>query len=494
MAGQSLANIFRMVMFVIIFIVLLNLISADGYSQANKYMDISMGDGHALALGSDGTVWAWGAHYAGQCGVEFNNPNNIIITPVKVGKLDDVKDIAAGRGFSLALKNDGTVWAWGNNRFGTLGDSRKSTQSPDNRYFEPSIIPGLTNIIAIDASEDYAMALKDDGTVWAWGNNGFCQLGSNAAADGNLDDFISDPHLVTGLSNVEAIACGPMNAIAITEDGTVWLWGRRAYILGERFLSINTLGTPTPGIISSIDSAISAAAGETHAIILKNDGTVWASGDNFRGKLGNGSENYQTISGEFTFVPVEVPGLDDVIAIDAGIEHSIALLANGSVVAWGGNEMGQIGDGTKKDRNRPFLLPLKNAVKISAAGLDTMVLDASGNIWISGDNTWGQVGNAAYTDQQITRYPAYVTAPVMADFSAYSWPTVVQNVNINDSMPTPFPNPNTQPTLAIDASIGNHSSPTTFQNDYGNLNPLMFVTISIVIVFIAIFAYWAFKR
>jgi alpha-tubulin suppressor-like RCC1 family protein len=454
-----------------------------------------MGDGHALALRSDGTVWAWGGNYAGQCGIVVNDTSRVVYTPVQVSGLDDVKSIAAGRGFSLALKDDGTVWAWGDNSYGTLGDSRKSNKHPDNTYPEPSMIPGLTRIIAIDANEDYAMALKDDGTVWAWGNNGFSQLGNANKPGINIDDFVSDLHVVTALSDVKAIACGPVNAIAIKKDGSVWLWGRRDYILGERFLSIFTSGTSIPGILDDVGDVISAAAGETHAIILKNDGTLWAWGDNWRGKLGNGSKNYHSLSGELTMIPIQVPGLYNVVAIDAGIEHSVALLADGSVVAWGGNEMGQIGDGTKEDRNSPVLLPLANTVKISAAGLDTMVLDASGNIWMSGDNTWGQVGNNSYTDHQIIRYPAYVMSPVMVDFSAIFGPPVVPGKgDDNVSTPTPVPDDNTQSTATPNAGNNSEGTPIPLQEDGGNINTLLLATAGIAVLIIAFFVYWAIKK
>ena len=483
--------------FAVTFFILFNVMNITGSTASLKgeFVDISLGDGHALALRSDGTVWAWGANYAGQCGVEFNDTSHVVYTPVQVSGLDAVKAIAAGRGFSLALKNDGTVWAWGDNRYGTLGDSQKSNKYPDNMYPEPSMVPGLTQIIAIDANEDYAMALKDDGTVWAWGNNGFGQLGSGITTGMNIDAFTSDPHAVMELSDVKAIACGPVNAIAIKKDGTVWLWGRRDYILGENFLTIHTGGTSAPGIISNTNEVISADAGEGFAIALKNDGTVWAWGDNWRGKLGNGSKNYHTLSGELTMTPIQVPGLYNVKTIDTGVEHSVALLANGSVVAWGGNEMGQIGDGTKEDRNSPVFLPVINAVKISAAGLDTMILDASGNIWMSGDNTWGQVGNNSFTDHQVTRYPSYVMSPVIVDFSAIFGPPVVQGKGNDDgSTHTLVPNDNIQPTAMPNVSNNREGTPIPLNDEGGSVNPLLLATGGIVVLILAFFVYWAIKK
>jgi hypothetical protein len=258
---------------------------------------------------------------------------------------------------------------------------------------------------------------------------------------------------------------------------------------------MHNAGTTSPGKIDGINDAMSAVAGDGVAVALKSDGTVWAWGDNWRGKLGNGSKNYHVMPSDLVMTPIQVPGLSSVVAIDAGVEHSVALLADGSVVAWGGNELGQIGDGTKDDRSSPVLFPVPNVVKVSAAALDMMVLDTYGNIWVSGNNIWGQVGNNSYTAHQITRYPADVVSPVIVDFSAYFGPPVVAGKgNDNVSTPTPVPEDTTRPTASPSESNDGVGTPTPLQDDGGNMSLLIFATAGIAAAIIAFFVYWAIKK
>ena len=172
---------------------------------------VAAGYWHSLALKNDGTVWAWGNNTYGQLGAGGFEST----TPVQVTGLSGVTAIATGWFHSLALKNDGTVWAWGRNMFGQLGDGTTTSRNT------AAAVTGLSGITAITGGEDYSLALKNDGTAWAWGANYNGQLG----VDNGTTPRSLTPVRVAGLSGVTAIAGGAQHCLALKNDGTVWAWG-----------------------------------------------------------------------------------------------------------------------------------------------------------------------------------------------------------------------------------------------------------------------------
>lgn len=172
---------------------------------------ISAGGNHSLALQRDGSVLAWGYNASGQLGNGTRADGPI---PVRVGSLTGVVAVSAGYAHSLALKGDGTVWAWGSNSEGQLGDGTAVTRST-----VPVQVAGLSGVIAIAGGGYYSMALKGDGTVWTWGNNYFGELGNGTTT------YSPIPVPVNGLTGVTVIAGGGYHALALKGDGTVWAWG-----------------------------------------------------------------------------------------------------------------------------------------------------------------------------------------------------------------------------------------------------------------------------
>lgn len=173
---------------------------------------VAAGVCHSLALKSDGTLWAWGGNYYGQIG----DGTTIGRTqPVQVSILSNVVAIAAGWNQSLAIKSDGTVGAWGYNGSGELGDGTHVTR------FAPVPVSNLANVVAISAGLSHSLAVKSDGTVWAWGYNYFGQLGDGTTIDK------SAPVQVLNLSNIRAISAPGYgyHSLALKSDGTIWAWG-----------------------------------------------------------------------------------------------------------------------------------------------------------------------------------------------------------------------------------------------------------------------------
>ena len=338
---------------------------------------IAAGYGYSLALKNDGTVWAWGDNEAGQLGDGTTTQRN---AAVQVSGLAGVSAIAAGYMHSLALKSDGTVWAWGLNNHGQLGDGTQT-----DRYI-PVQVPGLTDVIAIAAGEYHCLALKNDGTVWAWGDNEFGQLGDGSTTDRHT------PVQVSGLSGVIAVAAGGLYSLALKSDGTVWAWGDNYRgQLGDG----STTDRHTPVEVSSLTGVTAISAGYLHSVALKNDGTVWAWGYNNYGQLGDGSTTRRP-------TPVQVSGLTGVSAIEAGDQHCLALKNDGTVVAWGNNYFGQVGDGTQTNRSTPVQvsgLDGVGVVAVAAGGFHSLALKSDGTVVAWGRNLYGELGDGTTTDK-----------------------------------------------------------------------------------------------
>jgi alpha-tubulin suppressor-like RCC1 family protein len=281
---------------------------------------------HVLVL-RGGTVWAWGHNFYGQLGDGTNIGKN---KPVQVEDLMFVKDISAGGHHSMALKTDGTVWTWGTNGFGELGTG---TTTPDTSSRPVQVTP-LTGITAISAGTGHTMALKSDGTVWTWGQNSRGELGIG------VQDFVPHPTplQVSGLTNVVRIVAGDGTSYAIKGDGTVWGWGTTiSGILGDGTQNVTPRTSPIE--LTALKDTIAFGLGVASTVTLKQDGTLWSFGSNFLGRLGRGIN-----SGDTFPIPTQIPDLLGK-TVSAGYSHTLVTLPDGTVKAFGGNNSGQLGQG-----------------------------------------------------------------------------------------------------------------------------------------------------
>ena len=313
-------------------------------------------------------ISAWGNNYNGQLGDGTNGNNRT--EPVRVSGLRgaEITALAGGQGHTLALKSDGTVLAWGYNRDGELGNGTNE-DNPTPVLVKDSHGPTghLSGVRAIAAGSSHSLALKEDGTVWAWGYNSDGQLGDGTKANSTR------PVRVGKLGGVRAIAAGAFFSLALKEDGTVWAWGsntsgqdnRLSGQLGDGDIA----SSDTPLEVGGLGGVEAVAAGASHGLALKNDGTVRAWGDNFFGELGDGTKTDSP-------TPVRASDLDGVEAVEGGGSHSLALKDDGSVWAWGANDQGQLGNGTETlgsntlGVNTPAKVKDLSGVKLVAAGLD----------------------------------------------------------------------------------------------------------------------------
>jgi alpha-tubulin suppressor-like RCC1 family protein len=368
---------------------------------------VAGGQGHSLALKSDGTVWAWGLNSKGQIGDgTFGNPQKV---PKQVAGLSDVTAVAAGPLYSLVLRGDGTVWGWGYNKAGQLGNG-----GFEEREKSPVQAIGLSGVVAIAAGGGHTLALKEDGTVWAAGNNGVGQLGNNST--GQSARFIQ----TWDLGGIVAIAAGASHSLALKSDGTVWAWGsNKEGQLGDgtsnnfRTRPVSTIG---------LRGVVSLAAHEAGSLALRTDGaptgSVWAWGSNDSGQFGDGSTKDRES-------PVHV--LTGAIAIGLTTRDGALLRRekgrSNRVWAAGMNTEGQLGDGTNiRDHADPYR---KRLMMLPVERLNDVIAFATGDehlLAITGDaRVWGWGSNASFQihseDTAPTRYPVPVHGLRLADTS-----------------------------------------------------------------------------
>lgn len=337
---------------------------------------IVAGGGHSVALKSDGTVWVWGLNGNGQLGDGTTTQRT---TPVALSGLSGVVALAAGQLHTLALKSDGTVWAWGKNTNGQLGDNTTTQRTA------PVQITALSNVTAIAAGDTHSLALKSDGTVWTWGLNTQGQLGDGTTTQRKV------PVAVSGLTSVASVAAGAAHSVAIKSDGSVWAWGSNTDAqLGDG--TVLQRNTPVQNL--SVTAAIRASAGTKHTLILTSDGSIAAFGDDTDGQRGDG------VAAAFRTRAVQAGAFADVVAVDAGASHTLAVRSDGAVWSWGTNTNGQLGDGTTTERRIPVMIPSFTSVqRVSAGASHSLAVKTDGTVWAWGLNTNGQLGDGTTTQR-----------------------------------------------------------------------------------------------
>lgn len=383
---------------------------------------ISAGTAYSMVLMADGTVWTWGSNQQGKLGDgterEKDFPTRVVGTAGESALIGAV-DISAGLTHSLALLSDGTVWAWGHNNTGQFGDGTTESRAIPVQVKGPGGNGYLTDIVIIKShtGQQFSLVLGEDGTPWTWGYNSLGQLGQNHSLIKEIYPVqVKGPggdNLLTGL---KAVASGTYHAMGLHHDGNVWSWGSNSNgQLGDgtkesKPFPVQVIG---PEGIGALKNVVAISAGTYHSLALLADGTVWAWGDNGHGQLG-----VSTIP--FSYTPVQVGStegtfLSDVTAISAGGQFSLALKADGSVWAWGQNEYGQLGDNTKTNRSFPaqVLDPigegfLSGIIEISAGKSHCLALRNDGTVWTWGQNSYRYLGDGTGTHKIV---PVQVRGP-----------------------------------------------------------------------------------
>ena len=299
----------------------------------NNWVSISSGSYHNIAIKTDGTLWAWGNNSSGQLGDGTVTQRK---SPVQIGTATDWASISSGQLHNIAIKTNGTLWAWGDDSYGQLGDGLPI----GSRKYSPVQIGTATNWASISANFAQTIAIKTDGTLWAWGANTTGQLGDSTTTQR------PSPVQIGTANNWAGVSAGGNHTIAIKTDGSLWAWGANSK--GQLGNGTNTNELTPVQIVTATNWASIRASFGAYTLAIKTDGSLWAWGDNTWGTLGDGTTTNRNS-------PVQIGTANNWAGVSAGAgaQHTIAKKTDGTLWAWGSNFYGRLGDGTTTNRNSP---------------------------------------------------------------------------------------------------------------------------------------------
>jgi alpha-tubulin suppressor-like RCC1 family protein len=346
--------------------VILNSIS----TLSQCWSKIETGQANCLAIKSDNTLWSWGYNQNGQCG---NVTNTNIISPIQIGSASNWKSLTSDYGSSFFIKEDGTLWAFGNNNNGQLGLGNNINVNI------PTQVGLESNWLSISSGFEHTMAIKTDGTLWGWGKNDFGQLGGPP-----YNTSINTPMQIGTENNWQTIESAANRNFALKNDGTLWFWGDNLFpnpaiiiptqigsdtnwkvisssyyhltalktdntlwSMGFNFYGQCGVGTSNDIIVAPIQIGTSnwksISSAYYHTMGIKSDGTLWIWGRNVLYTYGNGTDTP-------SFVPLQIGSDIDWEFVAGGETNSYAIKTNGILYSTGDNNVGQIGDGTTTDK------------------------------------------------------------------------------------------------------------------------------------------------
>ncbi len=327
---------------------------------------VSAGDGQSFALKTNGTLYAWGYNGGGQLGLGDTVERH---DPTQVGTDTDWNKIYAGiSGETIGLKDDGSLWSWGNNSNGELG---LGDNDPRDEPTQIGTDTDWTNSISVSA---HVMAVKTDGTLWGWGYNEEAELGL-----GNVDPYTSPTQIGTDI-DWDIVSAGSNSTIAIKQDGSYWAWGGNTqYDLGLE-TALYTM-TPTQLDVNGTNWVqISSGGGIT--VGIRNDGTFWAWGD------------FTALGFPFIITSPFQSGEDsDWASVSFSNGRAMLIKNDGTLWGWGSNINGQLGVGDEDDRLIPTQVGIDTDWQSVSAGNATLAVKNDGTLWSWGSNDFGQLGS-----------------------------------------------------------------------------------------------------
>lgn len=427
-----------------------------------RISQVSIGGSHALALQSDGVLWAWGSNEYGQLGLSSSShrgtPQRVLYDIVEVaagadhvlvrsgndslyvwGKgssgqlgnggirssatplylLDKVSSIGSGAQHSLAFTQQGQLYIWGSNDYGQLGNGSNverlqmtplpipgEAQNPvedsiarnvyvedmssavsSALYREVEVI-GQGKIAQLTGGRNHTLLLKENGDLWAWGDNSYGQLGLGAEAA----QVVNLPQKV--MENVRAIAAGDHFSMAITLDHSLWVWGENSS--GQLGIG-HKQNRSQP--VKILDGVLAAAGGRAHMLVIMDDSSLWVAGDNALGQLGLG------IATKESLIPTKLSSQSGIIAIAAGNDHSLAVNIAGKCFGWGANDAQQLGGDGSSGANAAYPVPtlvMEEVQNVAAGDQASYLLCRDATLWTLGSKIHGQLGDEQLTGEYYT--------------------------------------------------------------------------------------------
>ncbi|MCM1123791.1 MAG: InlB B-repeat-containing protein [Eubacterium sp.] len=323
---------------------------------------LSLGSFHSAVIKENGSLWMWGSNGYGQLG---NGTTESSTVPIKI--MENVKSVSLGAYHSAAIKEDGSLWMWGRNSSGQLGNGIS-----DSYYTSVNSTPIkiMENVRFVALYADHSAAVKEDGSLWMWGSNGYGQLGNGTTESSTVPIKI--------MENVRFVSTGYDHSAAIKEDGSLWMWGSNGYgQLGNG----TTEKSITP--VKVMENVRTISLGQYCTAAIKTNGNLWMWGSNGYGQLGNGTKENST-------TPIEI--MQSVKSISLGGFLSAAIKEDSSLWMWGDNRWGQLGNGTKENSMIPVKI-IEEVKFISMIGFSSASIKADGSLWMWGSNEYGQLGN-----------------------------------------------------------------------------------------------------
>lgn len=349
--------------------------------------------GLTLVVKADGSVVGWGRDANGQP-ADPASPKRVFTTPLSVNLPGKALQVAVGESSQYALLEDGTVVSWGSNYEGQLGNGPMGASAESGRYPKSSPTPvkvtGLSGVIQIAAGMQHAIALRSDGTVWAWGRRSNGEIGDGAP--GGLSAI--GPVRVQGLEGIKQIAADGSHNLALRSDGHVMSWGLNHS--GE--LGTGTRdNTRTPVEVKGLDHVVTIAAGTGGSAAgssgaVREDGTVWMWGTGVGAITGNDPGLSPDDPGGRVLLPLQMKGVAGVTQLSIGAGHVAVLLADGTVRMWGFDGYGQTGVGTSGTssetdgayKRRPVKPAITSVANIYLGSYRSFAVRTDGTLWVWG--------------------------------------------------------------------------------------------------------------
>ena len=402
------------------------------FSFAQCWSKVAVGAEHTVAIASNGSLWAWGLNNLGQLGNGTYASSN---TPIQIGTSTDWTDIAAGGNFTVALRASGftsgnkTLWTWGSNNSQQLGGGVLAYRNyplqvgTNQKWVE--ITAGFEHVLAIQDSGD--IFSQGNRTLWAWGSNQYYQLGF----EGLPNVSVSTPFQVGTNVNWSKVSAGDEFSLARKTDGTLWSWGRNNF--GQ--LGLNSISNDVPvrtQIGISTNWSTNIASGGNFALALLSNGTLFAWGQNNFGQLGIGSTTNQM---QPTLVGTNFN------SISAGGGHSLAISVSNNIMAFGYGFFGQLGSGNNNNLNVPMQLNFLGPYsKVAASNSHSVTIKSDGTLWAFGKNSNGQLGDGTTINKNI---PTQIFCPNALEMNK-------QHREINFKI---FPNPSSNGLFSIESQF-----------------------------------------
>lgn len=359
--------------------------SLDGRAEPTLVMSsvasVSAGFFHALAIDSSGALWSWGHDAHGQLG--RGNPGTDKDEPGRVGSAEDWRMVSAGSLHSLAIKEDGSLWAWGCNEYGQLGIG---TSGLDASVSAPVRVGVDSDWLLVSAGGDFSAGIRAGGSLWLWGHDSVGQLGTGQAGVPK-----SQPTRVGETLAWASVSCGHNHVLALTDEGALYAWGDGEF--GQLGDGRSGLGAASDHPVAVITDKrfVSISAGGYHSAALDASGAAWLWGRNDYGQLGNGESGEEKLS----IVPVS-PGGGPWRDISCGCFHAAAVGTDASLWAWGSSEFGQLGGGSFGQSvlsANPLRVGSGSAWECVSLGVFySLGLDATGQLFAWGRDEFGQLG------------------------------------------------------------------------------------------------------